>query len=52
MLVISRVALPELVTVTVSGALVIPTLVFTNDRLAGFRVTAGANTPVPVRGAD
>lgn len=47
---ITRLALPEFVSVTVCGVLVLPTACDTKARLVGDSVTAGtAATPVPVR---
>jgi hypothetical protein len=45
-----RAALPVLVSVTVCGALVVPTFVPVNVRVVGARLTTGASCPVPVSG--
>lgn len=49
MLVMVRVALPVLVSVTVCAALVVPTLTLLKVKLAGKSWTAGAVVPMPVR---
>lgn len=47
------VAAPELVTVTLCAALVIPCGVLAKVRLPGVKVTAGSGeAPVPLRGID
>ena len=43
-----KAALPVLYSVTVCGALVVPTLVPVNVSVVGTRLTTGASCPVPV----
>lgn len=48
-LVMLRVAVPVFESVTLCGALVVPTFCWPNVRLEGERLTTGAATPVPVK---